>query len=100
MLPAQHQPLQRPTTLLKSTIKEQGELRGAEQHAPKWRPDLSSEGDGVDLLLVLQNLSINLKQNIVGFFNKFLATPFIRNPPSRFHQSDVLLLECHNTDCF
>ena len=50
---------------------------------------------GVELLPVLQNLSIDVHQNIICFLNKFFPTPFIRNPSSRIHQSDVLLFKRH-----
>ena len=48
---------------------------------------------GVELLPILQNLSIDVHQNIVCFLNKFLPTPFVRHPSSCFHQSDVLLFK-------
>ena len=49
----------------------------------------------VELLPILQNLSIDVNQDIVCFLNKFFPTPFIRNPSSRIHQSDVLLFKRH-----
>ena len=50
---------------------------------------------GVELLPILQNLSIDVHQNIVCFLNKFIPTPFVRNPSSCFHQSDVLIFKRH-----
>ena len=50
---------------------------------------------GVELLPVLQNLSIDVHQNIICFLNKFFPTPLICNPSSRIHQSDVLLFKRH-----
>ena len=49
----------------------------------------------IELLPVLQNLSINVHQNIVCFLNKFFPTPLVRNPSSGIHQSDVLLFKRH-----
>ena len=51
---------------------------------------------GVQLLPILQNLSIDVHQNIVCFLNKFFPTPFVRHPSSCFHQSDVLIFKRHN----
>ena len=51
---------------------------------------------GVELLTILQNLSIDVHQNIVCFLNKLFPTPFVRHPSSCFHQSDVLILKRHN----
>ena len=51
---------------------------------------------GVELLPILQNLSIDVHQNIVCFLNKFFPTPFVRHPSSCFHQSDVLIFKRHN----
>jgi len=50
---------------------------------------------GVELLPVLQNLSIDVHQNIICFLNKFFPTPLICSPSSRIHQSDVLLFKRH-----
>ena len=49
----------------------------------------------VELFPVVQNLSIDVHQNIISFLNKFFPIPFIRNPSSRIHQSDVLLFKRH-----
>ena len=51
---------------------------------------------GVEVLPILQNLSIDVHQNIVCFLNKFFPAPFIRHPSSCFHQSDVLIFKRHN----
>ena len=51
---------------------------------------------GVELLTILQNLSIDVHQNIVCFLNKLFPTPFVRHPSSCFHQSDVLIFKRHN----
>ena len=50
---------------------------------------------GVELLPILQNLSIDVHQNIVCFLNKFFPTPFVRSPSSCFHQIDVLIFKRH-----
>ena len=51
---------------------------------------------GVELLPILQNLSIDVHQNIVCFLNKLFPTPFVRHPSSCIHQSDVLIFKRHN----
>ena len=51
---------------------------------------------GVELLPILQNLSIDVHQNIVCFLNKLFPTPFVRHPSSCVHQSDVLIFKRHN----
>ena len=51
---------------------------------------------GVEVLPILQNLSIDVQQNIVCFLNKLFPTPFVRHSSSCFHQSDVLVFKCHN----
>ena len=50
---------------------------------------------GIELLPILQNLSIDVHQNIVCFLNKLFPTPFVRHPSSCFHQSDVLIFKRH-----
>ena len=49
----------------------------------------------VELLPILQNLSIDVNQDIVCFLNKFFPTPFVRDPSSCVHQNNVLVFECH-----
>ena len=59
-------------------------------------PTAALGSHGVEILPILQNLSIDVHQNIVCFLNKFFPTPFVRHPSSCFHQSDVLIFKRHN----
>ena len=59
-------------------------------------PTAASCSHRIELLPILQNLSIDVHQNIVCFLNKLFPTPFVRHPSSCVHQSDVLIFKRHN----
>ena len=59
-------------------------------------PTAASCSHRIELLPILQNLSIDVHQNIVCFLNKLFPTPFVRHPSSCVHQSGVLIFKRHN----
>ena len=59
-------------------------------------PTAALGSHGVEILPILQNLSIDVHQYNICFLNKLFPTPFIRHPFSCIHQSDVLIFKRHN----